>query len=69
MPPGPQPSEVRSGVKSVCLDMWLPKGRREPGRDGLGVWGQQTTTITHRTDGRQGPAEGIAQGATVNVLG
>lgn len=36
-PPAPQPSEVRSGVKSVCLDTWLPKGRRELGRDGLGV--------------------------------
>lgn len=28
-PPHPQASEMRFGVKSVCLDTWLPKGRRE----------------------------------------
>ena len=50
-PPGPQPSEVRSGVKSVCLDMWLPKGRRELGRDGLGVWvSRRQLSHTERTD-------------------
>ena len=37
------------------IDLWLPKGRGESGREGLGAWDRQMQTITQRMDEQQGP--------------
>ena len=46
--------ETETDSQTQRTDWWLPQGRGEWGREGLGVWDYQTQTTIYRMDKQQG---------------
>ena len=47
--------ETEADPQTERTHLWLPRGRVEGARDGLGLWNQQMQTIIYRMDRQQGP--------------